>query len=153
MKLINFKKKVKQHLFNFNMLKNSFMVFEIKTDFNNRKKLFLKTVIVESFSKQIFQKLRNEAFSKTKFPSVVKSMSSLSDFLSYFTILKKNNFFSHVFLIKIHYYLLKKNINIIENTFLDKSNIKLINLLTQNIITRKGFLYAHKNIFYPFVKV
>lgn len=153
MKLINLKKKVKQHLFNFNMMKNSFMVFEIKTDFSNKKKLFLKTITVESFSKQIFQKLKNEAFSKTKFPSVVKSMSSLTDFLSYFTALKKDNIFSQVFLIKIHYYLIKKNINIIENIFLDKSNLKLINSLTKDIITRKGFLYAHKNIFYPFVKV
>jgi hypothetical protein len=135
------------------MSKNSFMVFEIKTDFTKNKKTFLKSTTIETFSKQIFQKLKNEAFNKTKFPSVVKSMRFLTDFLQYFAILKKNNLTSHVFLIKIHYYLIKKNINIVENIFLDKSNLKSLNFLIKGLITRKGIIYAYQNIFYPFVKV
>ena len=53
MKLKSFKKIINQHLFNFNISKNLFLIFEIqKNSICN-----LDSITIQSFSKQIFKRI------------------------------------------------------------------------------------------------
>jgi hypothetical protein len=140
MKLKSFKKVIKQHLFNFNISKNAFLIFEIK------KKIIhdLNFVTVKSYSKQIFNKIKQKNFQNIKFPIIIKKVNSLANFLKYFLTLKVQE----IFLVKIHFILLKKTLFFLKLFFFDK---KILKFFFYIFLKKKGFIFHLKSLFYPFI--
>lgn len=145
MKLKSLKKIIKQHLFNFNISKNLFLIFEIQKDI-----VYDSKFIVQNFSKQIFNKLKQNNFQNLKFPIVFKKVNSLKDLLQYFLIFKTQNNFLTVFLVKIYFFFLKKKLFFLKTFFLQKKSLKFFFYI---FFKKKGLLYNFKFLFYPFIVV
>jgi hypothetical protein len=150
MKLKSLKKNIKQQLFKKSISKNLFLVVESKHISFSPDFLVNLDITTESFSKQIFNNLKSVYFSKIKFPIKVKSFISINDMITYFLSLKQTNTTSYIYLVKVYFFLLKKNINVINYIFMGKKNNFFLNYILFTLIKRKGLINIFNSVSYPF---
>ena len=155
MNLKNLKKNIKYHLFSINFRNNSFIIFEIKekSGFFNSLILPPKKILTESFSKQIFAKSKSFKLKTIRFPNKVKLISLLSDFVYYLLMLKEKNYINIVYLVKMHFIVVSKNLIWFTNIFTKNKLFFVFYFLFPSLIKTKGFVQLIKSLNFPFIMV
>lgn len=122
MQLKNLKKTIRQHIFNFNINNFSFVIFEVrrKITAEQNKKNFCSA---ELFPKKIFNRLNAFRFKNLKFPNQLKLVFVLEDILT----LTEISFTHSIFLIKVQFFFMKKNVLFFKDIFLSVKNLILLN--------------------------
>lgn len=152
MKFKNLKKSIKQQLFNINFYTNSFIIFEIRL-FDVDLTLLEVNWTKESFSKQVFNKLKMFEFKNIKFPNKVKFINSLSDFIRYlYLLIEKKNIYN-VCLIKIHFVTITKNIKMLIDIFVNEKIFYIFSILFFLFVKKKVLVQTLTNLSFPFIKV
>lgn len=152
MKFKNLKKSIKQQLFNINFYTNSFIIFEIRL-FDVDLTLLEVNWTKESFSKQVFNKLKMFEFKNIKFPNKVKFINSLSDFIRYlYLLIEKKNIYN-VCLIKIHFVTITKNIKMFIDIFVNEKIFYIFSILFFLFVKKKVLVQTLTNLSFPFIKV
>lgn len=155
MNLKSLKKDIKYHLFNTSFHRHSFIVFEIKVnnglfDFSS---LSQKKIITESFPKQIFAKSKIFDLRRVRFPNKVKLLSLLNDFTYYLSMLKEKNYTHTVYLIKMYFITVAKNVVSFINIFTRNKIFFIFYSLFSLLVKKKALLQLIKNLNFPFITV
>ena len=145
------KKNIKQQLFNLSIFTNKFSIFEPKhLLFPSNLSLNTKT---ETFSKQIFNKLKNKHYMRLKFPIKIRAFNSSEKFFLHFVNLKINNQVLGLYSLKIDFLMLEKNINSVNFIYGGKKNINLLKNIILSFIKRFALINLFDSIVYPFFRV
>ena len=153
MNLKSLKKNIKYHLFNTSFHKNSFIIFEVKANNASFYSLSQEKIITESFPKQIFAKSRIFDLKKIRFPNKVKLIGLLSDFIYYLHMLKEKHYMPIVYLIKMHFITVTKNLILFINIFTKNKTFFIFYFLFSFLIRKKALLQLANNLNFPFITV
>lgn len=153
MKLKTLKKNIKHQIFNINFSKNPFIIFEI--ELTTSTEIFSFKIRCESFAKQTFNKLKLLEFKDIKFPNKIKFTKFVVDFIKYLQFMKEKKYFFNIYMVKMHFIIVNKDISIFFNVFTNKKIFCFCGFLFASLVKKRGLLLPQSNngLSFPFFMV